>query len=146
MREQDSGRLKPMEDVREIRRIVAAINEAWRRGDYEKIGDHVAEHVVMAPPGFEGRVLGRPAYVASFRHFAEVARTHAFSSETPQVDVIGSTAVAVCPFTITYEIEGVTYREKGSDILMFSREGGAWKVVWRTLMSEPAPQETTEQP
>jgi ketosteroid isomerase-like protein len=135
-----------MEDVREIRRIVAAMNEAWRDGHFDKIGDHVAEHVVMAPPGFEGRVMGRPAYVASFRQFSEVARTHEFSPDTPHVDVIGSTAVAVCPFSITYELEGNTYREKGSDILVFARVGGAWKVVWRTLLSEPAPQEATEQP
>ena len=134
-----------MEDIREIRGIVAAINQAWRAGRYDAIGDYVAEHVVMAPPGLEGRVMGRQAYVASFRQFAEVATTHEFSSDTPHVDVIGTTAVAVCPFTIAYELEGTKYREKGFDILVFSRVAGAWKIVWRTLTSEPAPQEATEQ-
>jgi ketosteroid isomerase-like protein len=123
--------------VRDIREIVSAINEAWVVGDYDAIGPHVAEHVVMAPPGLEGRVLGRAAYVASFRQFAEVAKTREFASGVPRVDVIGDTAVAVCPFTIAYELEGETYREKGSDILVFSRMTGGWKVVWRTLMSEP---------
>ena len=37
--------------------------------------------------------------------------------------------------------EGATYREKGSDILVFARNAGVWKVVWRTLVSEPEPQE-----
>ena len=41
----------------------------------------------------------------------------------------------------TGELEGVTYREKGSDILVFARNAGEWKVVWRTLISEPEPQE-----
>ena len=130
-----------MESIREIRDVVAAINQAWVTGDYEAIGQHVAEHVVMAPPGLDGRVLGRDAYVASFRQFAEVARTKVFDPGVPRVDVIGNTAVAACPFTIAYELEGVTYREKGSDILVFARNAGEWKVVWRTLISEPEPQE-----
>jgi uncharacterized protein (TIGR02246 family) len=131
-----------MEDVREIREIVAAINEAWVIGDYEAMAPYVAEHVVMAPPGLEDRrVLGRAAFVASFRQFAEVAKTREFLAGVPRVDVIGNTAVATCPFTIAYELEGTAYREKGFDMLVFSRTSGAWKVVWRTLMSEPAPQE-----
>jgi uncharacterized protein (TIGR02246 family) len=130
-----------MEDIRAIRDIVTAINTAWTTGDFEAIGRHVAEHVVMAPPGLDGRVLGRDAYVASFRQFAEVARTRMFSPEVPRVDVIGNTAVATCPFTIAYDLEGATYREKGADILVFARTVGGWQVVWRTVMSEPEPQE-----
>jgi len=130
-----------MEDIREIRDIVAAINQAWVTGDYDAIGQYVAEQVVMAPPGLDGRVFGRDAYVASFRQFAEVARTHLFSPGVPRVDVIGNTAVAACPFTIGYELEGVSYREKGSDLLVFARAVGQWKIVWRTVLSEPEPQE-----
>jgi len=134
-----------MEDIREIREIVAAINEAWVIGDYEAMAPYVAEHVVMAPPGLEDRrVLGRAAFVASFRQFAEVAKTREFLAGVPRVDVIGNTAVATCPFTIAYELEGTTYREKGFDVLVFSRTTGGWKVVWRTLISEPEPQESLE--
>jgi ketosteroid isomerase-like protein len=129
-----------MEDVREIRRIVAAINAAWQSGDFDAIGRHVADHVVMAPPGQDSRVLGRAAYVASFRQYTEVAKTHQFSPATPRVDVIGSTAVAVCPFTVVYEIEGTTYREKGFDTLVFARTIDGWKIVWRTVASEPQEQ------
>ena len=53
------------------------------------------------------------------------------------VPVIDNTAVAVCPFGIVYEIEGTTYSEKGFDILVFARTGDGWKIVWRTLTSEP---------
>jgi ketosteroid isomerase-like protein len=130
-----------METIRKIRDIVAAINQAWVTGDYEAIGQYVAEHVVMAPPDLDGRVLGREAYVASFRQFAEVARTREFDPGVPRVDVIGNTAVATCPFTIAYELEGATYREKGSDILVFAHNAGEWRVVWRTVLSEPEPQE-----
>ena len=96
-----------MEDVREIREIVSAINEAWVVGDYDAIGPHVAEHVVMAPPGLRkaGCWAGLPMS-RRFGQFAEVARTREFASGVPRVDVIGDTAVAVCPFTIVYELEG----------------------------------------
>jgi ketosteroid isomerase-like protein len=130
-----------MEAVRQIRDIVAAINSAWTSGRYEEIGQYVSDQVVMAPPGLNGRVMGREAYVASFRQFAEVARTRIFDPGVPRVDVMGGTAVATCPFSIRYEMEGQTYQEKGFDILVFAFAGGAWKVVWRTLLSEPAPQE-----
>lgn len=130
-----------MEAVRQIREIVTAINSAWVSGNFDDIGQYVAEHVVMAPPGLDGRVMGRDAYVASFRQFAEVASTRLFDPGVPRVDVIGATAVAACPFTIGYELEGVSYREKGFDILVFALINGAWKVVWRTLISEPDPQE-----
>ncbi len=134
-----------MEDIRKIREIVAAINEAWVIGDYDAMGPYVAEHVVMAPPGLEdARVLGRAAFIASYRQFAEVAKTREFSAGVPRVDVIGDTAVATCPFTIAYELEGETYREKGIDVLVFSRPAGDWKVVWRTLISEPEPLESRE--
>jgi ketosteroid isomerase-like protein len=130
-----------MEDVKEIRDIVAAVNEAWVAGQYDAMMPHVADHVIMAPPGDDSRVLGREAYVASFRQFAELARVKKFVPATPRVDVIGNTAVAVCPFQIVYEMEGETYHEKGLDLLVFARPLGKWKIVWRTVTSEPQPPE-----
>ena len=104
-----------MEDIREIREIVAAINQAWVIGDYEAMGPlHRGARRDGAARLEDGRVLGRAAFVASYRQFAEVAKTREFSSGVPRVDVIGDTAVATCPFTIAYELEGATYREKGS--------------------------------
>jgi len=126
-----------MEDVKEIREIVGTINEAWVAGRYEAIGPHIADHVIMAPPGDDTRVMGRDAYVASFRQFMELATVKEFAPATPRVDVIGNTAVALCPFEIVYEMEGETYREKGIDLLVFARPLGEWKVVWRTVTSEP---------
>jgi hypothetical protein len=36
-----------------------------------------------------------------------------------------------------YEIEGTTYSEKGFDLLVFARAIDGWKIVWRTVTSEP---------
>lgn len=34
-----------------IRMVVGQINELWRAGQYEHIGNHVAAEAVIAPPG-----------------------------------------------------------------------------------------------
>jgi hypothetical protein len=82
---------------------------------------------------------GRAAFVASFRQFAEVAKTRGF---------VGGAAgrrhrrhrSRTCPFTIAYALEGATYREKGFDMLVFPAASEDGKL-WRTLISEPEPQE-----
>src|SRR4029079_15677329 len=86
-----------MESVREIRDIVAAINQAWVSGDYEAIGQYVAEHIVMAPPGLDGRVLGRAAYVASFRQFASSPRWPEPASSTRGCPGLMSSAIPPWP-------------------------------------------------
>lgn len=68
------------------------------------------------------------------------AMTHEFTPGEPQSDIMGNVAVAVCPFRVVYEIAGKTYREAGRDVLVLSRTAGKWHVVWRTMQTEPTPQ------
>ncbi len=121
-----------------IRSVVESINELWLSRRYEEIGGLVCEDVVVAPPGLATRVGGREAYVRSYRDYDQAATTHEFSPGEPQIDVVGDVAVAVTPFFIVYEVEGVTHRESGRDILILSRSGGEWRVAWRTMQTEPA--------
>lgn len=125
-------------DREAVRRAVGEINALWRAKRYDEIGGLLAEDVVIAPPGRSERVRGREAYVQSYRDYDAAATTLEFSSGEPQIDLIGDTAVAVCPFAITYELQGQRYRERGHDLLVFAREGGRWLVVWRTMQAEPA--------
>ena len=121
-----------------IRSVVESINQLWLSRSYEEIGGLVHEDVVVAPPGLEARVVGRDAYVRSYRDYDQAATTHEFSPGEPQIDVVGDVAVAVAPFSIVYEVDGTTHREKGRDILVLSRSGGEWRVAWRTMQTEPA--------
>jgi ketosteroid isomerase-like protein len=120
-----------------IKAIIRDINDHWRAKRYERIGELLAADVVMAAPGFGHRISGRDAYVQSYRDYDAAATTLAFSAGEPQIDVAGNTAVAVCPFDVTYELAGQTYHERGHDILAFSRSDGEWKVVWRTMQAAP---------
>ena len=127
-------------DAAALRASVLAINDRWRSRRYDEIGDLLAQAVVLAPPGFGTRVRGRGAYVQSYRDYDAAARTLEFSAGEPQIDLAGDTAVAVCPFDVTYELDGTRYHDRGHDILVFSRMGGEWKVVWRSMQAAPVEQ------
>jgi ketosteroid isomerase-like protein len=126
------------EDHETVRGVVREINEHWRNKRYERIGELLADDVVIAPSGSGDRVQGRSAYVQSYRDYDQAARTLEFHPGDPRIDVVGDVAVAVCPFDIAYEIEGKTHREHGRDVLVMSRSDGSWKVVWRTMQTEAA--------
>lgn len=93
--------------------------------------------MVIAPPGSTERVSGRDAYVGSYRQYDDTATTHEFRAETPQIDIVGGVAVAVCPFFIDYELQGTRHRESGKDLLVFRRIDGEWRVIWRSMQTEP---------
>jgi ketosteroid isomerase-like protein len=120
-------------DEAHVRSAVHEINEHWRAGQYERIGARLADDAVIAPPGFDGRVRGRGAYVQSYRDYDQAATTLQFSAGEPQVDVVGDVAVAVTPFDVVYDLRGTRHHENGFDILVFSRQRGEWTVVWRTM-------------
>ncbi|MEX2401239.1 MAG: nuclear transport factor 2 family protein [Rhodothermales bacterium] len=116
-----------------IRSAVRTMNERWRAKQYDRIGALLADGGTPAPSGFGSRVRGRGAYVQSYRDYDEAVTTLEFSAGGPEVDIVGDVAVAVCSFSVMYEIDGVTHREHGHDLLVFSRCAGEWKVVWRTM-------------
>lgn len=121
-----------------VEETVAALTRAWLDGRYEDLAGYFDPDVVLMPPGFTARVVGREACVQSYRDFGAAATIHEFTPAPPQVDVWGDTAVAVCPFSIVYEMQGATYDERGVDLLVLAREAGAWRVVFRT-MAPPEP-------
>jgi len=125
-------------DTEAIRQVIQQINESWLAKRYDEIGSFLVSDAVIALPGSTERVLGRDAYVRSYREYDDAAKTHEFRAETPQIDLIGDVAVAVCPFFIDYELQGKRYREGGKDLLVFRRFNDEWRVVWRTMKTEPA--------
>ena len=127
-----------MMDAETIAAIVRHITEAWRAGRYDEIGPHLSDDVVLAPPGSATRIVGRDAYVQSFRDYDRVAITDTFTPDAPQIDVMGDVAVATCPFFVVYRLDGVTHSERGRELLVFARQEGDWRIVWRSMISEPA--------
>ncbi|MCI0442562.1 nuclear transport factor 2 family protein [bacterium] len=125
-------------DPESVLRVVNKINESWLAKNYDEIGSCLDDSVIIAAPGSNNRIKGREAYVQSYRDYDTVAKTLQFNTEEPQIDIIGDTAVAICPFDITYELKDKIYHERGSEILILVRKNSEWRVVWRTMQSEPA--------
>ncbi len=102
-----------------IKGIIQAINECWRLKDYEGIGSYLADDVVVAPPQSDKRIRGRVEYVQSYRDYDQMAETLEYLPGDTKVDLIGDTAVAICPFEVVYKLQGAKHHEQGQNILVF---------------------------
>ena len=65
-----------------------------------------------------------------------IRRVHAatvreLAAPDPDIYLTGDTAVAVCPWSMTYVLNGTTYSESGHDVLVFNRHDAEWRAVWR---------------
>jgi len=125
-------------EIKAIKGIIRAINERWRQKDYEGIGEFLTDDVVVAPPQSDERILGRDAYVQSYRDYDQSVETLKYQSGDPNVDLVGNTAIAVCPFEVIYKLRGKKYHEKGKNMLVFSLSRGRWTIVWRTMQIDEA--------
>ena len=110
------------------------INKAWLDGRVEDLASMLDAEIVMALPGFSGRIQGREALLAGFRDFCENAKIHEFHEQDLQVDVAGDTAVATFRYDMIYERSGDRYHTTGRDLWVFRNEGSAWIAVWRTML------------
>lgn len=117
-----------------IQARLGALNAAWLEGHPERLAEFFHPEIVMAAPGFEGRLEGVEAGVESYAAFVRGAEVRAFDTENLSIDVWGSTAVASYRFTITYEKDGETRQDEGWDLFVFAHDGEDWQAVWRTIV------------
>ena len=110
------------------------ISEAWLSGRVNDLAPLVHPEIVMALPGFSGRVRGREPLLAGFRDFCENARTHEYREHDQQIDVTDGIAVATFAYEMIYERGGQRYRVTGRDLWVFQKEAGEWIAVWRTML------------
>ena len=133
----DARREPGIVQMEALKTLIKSINDYWFAKEYDKIGAFLSEDVVIRPPGGSNLVRGKDAYVQSYRDYDQAAKTLEFIAEDPVIDIMGDVAVATCPFSVVYEIEGEVYREKGHEHLVFSRSGNQWLIVWRTMATQP---------
>jgi uncharacterized protein (TIGR02246 family) len=114
--------------------LLRRINQAWLEGRPRDLAPLFHPDIVMILPGFAGRLQGREQMVSGFVDFCANAKVHAFEADEEQIDVIGQTAVASVAFTMVYERQGQRFRSTGRDVWVFTREGGDWLAVWRTML------------
>jgi SnoaL-like domain len=131
----------PAADQLAIRDCIARVNNAWQQLRGSALTDALrpcfAEDVVLRAPGFVPVGAGRDFVVQSYHDFIAQAEVTSFSSEILDIDIAGETAVARCPWEITYILEGQQHIELGHDLFVLSRRPGQWVIVWRAMFPEP---------
>jgi uncharacterized protein (TIGR02246 family) len=117
-----------------IRDVLRTINDAWRRGRVEELGEYFHPEAVIVAPGFRKRAQGRDECMQSYKDFVAATKVTDYQESDMTVDIWGDTAVASYHYEIAWEVKGQPYRDSGRDVFVLRREGGKWLVVWRTLV------------
>lgn len=110
------------------------INRVWLDGDVDALSPMLHPEIVMALPGFAGRIVGREEFLAGFRDFCQNAKIHQFHDYDHHVDVVDGTAVVTFRYEMVYERSAERYRSTGRDLWVFENQSGAWIAVWRTML------------
>ena len=122
----------------EVRDVVERMNRAWLEGTIEDLPAALEEcfhpAVVIRGGDLEVHGVGRDACIESYVDFLEKAVIHRCVIEPAEIDMAGDTAMAVYGWEMTYEIDGQTYTEAGSDILALARTAGRWLITWRAML------------
>jgi ketosteroid isomerase-like protein len=110
------------------------INRTWLEGRPRDLAPFLHPAIVMVFPGFSGRAEGAEALMAGFVDFCDNAEMQEYGESDLQIDVTGDTAVASYAFDMLYKRSSANYRATGRDLWVFSRQGGKWLAVWRTML------------
>jgi hypothetical protein len=123
-----------------IRLLLNRINAAWLSGNFDDLAQLLDPEIVIRGPNLEHLARGRDAAINSYKDFTRQAKVHSFKEGEPEVDLNGNIAVAICPWQISYEMNGQTYDETGRDLFVLAFTEGNWRAVWRAVLSSPAAQ------
>jgi len=123
-----------MDSESQIRAAVQKIVQVTLGSSREDLSPLFHENVTFQSPDSQSAMSGRDACLQSYADFRNAAQLHDVQTEEPQIDILGTTAIATYGFRIHYTFDGKTNRESGRDLLVFSRENDRWLVVWRTLI------------
>jgi hypothetical protein len=125
-------------DEQAISDLIDRMNRAWLEGAIEDLPAALdgCFHPAMVIRGGDLQVnaAGKEACIQSYLDFLGSADVHRCMIDAPEIDLAGDTAMAVYGWEMTYESEGQTYEEAGSDILALARSDGGWLITWRAML------------
>jgi hypothetical protein len=117
----------------DVRQVVERINECWRSGQLDHLGDYFHPDMVIVGPGYQELARGREACVASYREFLRASTIRAYRESGLAVREWSGVAVATYAWDMDYEQSGRFHREAGTDLFVFEHRGGEWLAVWRAV-------------
>jgi len=116
--------------------VLRKVNSSWLAGRPEDARGCFHLESVFYNPGFEVHASGREACLETYRDFTSNAKIHDFKESSHTTDLWGTTAVATYRFEMLYEMSGTLFRDRGRDVFILARDGGAWLIVSRTVLTD----------
>lgn len=124
-----------MNDREKIWQTVLRINETCKQGTgFDTLKPYFHENVAIYPPGFQHRAQGRETCLKSYEDACSQMTFQKLDALDEHIDIFGSTAVVSYQYDCVWEYKDKTLSDVGHEILVLSKEGGEWKIVWRTLV------------
>lgn len=113
----------------EVWQTLRALNDAWTKGEPDKLKNYFHRDMVAITPTQRERVEGREACFDSWNSFVKAARVHYWKELDPRVQIYGNTAVITYYFDMSFDMGGQTVKLGGRDMFVFVKEGEKWWAV-----------------
>lgn len=125
-----------MDALTDVSIALRRLSESWRNRRYDELRDCFHDSIVMAVPGFTGRVVGREALVEAYREFMDRSTLDSYSEAPATIEAFENTAIAYFRWEMVWTSGGKQNRGSGHDLFVFARDADSvqWKAVWRTMM------------
>jgi ketosteroid isomerase-like protein len=118
--------------------LTESMDRCWMEGRFPDLEAFLAKDVVFVAPGGEHRSEGLAQAIEGYRQFMSHAQVKHFETSDHIVTLRGDTAVVEYRWQMAWTAGGADHNETGSEVLVLSRRGGNWRVVWRTQIPTPA--------
>lgn len=120
----------------ELITFVEALDRCWVERRFTDLGDFLAPDVVVVAPGGRARLDGLAAAVKSYRDFMARATIRRFEARDFICTERGITAVVEYRWDMAWDDAGTVQEASGREVLVLSRLGDGWRMVWRTQIPD----------
>jgi ketosteroid isomerase-like protein len=119
----------------ELIAFVEALDRCWIERRFDDLAGFLAPDVVMVAPGGTMRREGIDKAIESYREFMARAEVSRFQARDFVLTERGITAIVEYRWDMAWRKGGVDHQASGREVLVLSRLGSGWCVVWRTQLS-----------
>jgi ketosteroid isomerase-like protein len=116
--------------------FVEAMDRCWIEQRFDDLSAFLAPDVVVVAPDGATRLEGLSAAVESYRSFMVRAKIAWFKSRDHVVTERGDAAIVEYRWNMAWRTDGAAHEATGREIVMLARRAGAWRIVWRTQLSD----------
>jgi len=124
-------------DAHPVCEVIAKIDAAWRRKQFDGLEECFHEDAVIVGPGYAEFARGRDKCAESYREFATNAAVLSYSESSHTLRTWDTIAVYTFAWEMQYQRQEGPKREAGTDQLVFEFARNRWQLVWRYIYFEP---------